>query len=69
MRFWVFFSTKNLIKSVFIVYAVESCFKLCGVKSKPTNNACDFEPRDSYEKDSYNKETVYFIRNSVFFRI
>ena len=24
------------------------------------NLACDFEPRDSYKKDSYKKETVYF---------
>ena len=32
------------------VHASEPCFELCPLKSKPTNNAGDFELRDSYEK-------------------
>ena len=47
-----FFSTQNLIKSVCVVYASEPCFELCAVKPKSTNNARNFEPRDSYKKDS-----------------
>ena len=31
-----------------VVLVSESYFELCAVKSKPTNNACDFEHRDSY---------------------
>ena len=37
---------------------------MCGVKAKPTNNACDFELHNSYKKDSYKKETVYILRNN-----
>ena len=51
------------------VHASEPYFELCGIKSKPTNSACDSESRDSYKKGSYKKETVYFLRHSVFFQI
>ena len=54
------FSTQNLIKSVCVVHASEPCFELRAVKSKPSYNACDFDPRDSYKKDSYKKGTVHF---------
>ena len=40
------FSTQNLIKSVYVVHAIKPCFELRAVKSKPTNNACNIEPRD-----------------------
>ena len=54
------FSTQNLIKSVCVVYASEPCFELRTVKSKPSYNACDFDPRDYYEKDSDKKELCIF---------
>lgn len=46
----LFFSTQNLIKILSVVHASEPCFELFEYKSKPTNNACDFETRDSYKK-------------------
>ena len=55
-----FFSTKNLIKSVCVVHASERCLKLRAIKSNPTNNAYDFEPRSSHEKDSHKKNGVFF---------
>ena len=46
----LFFSTQNLIKIVSVVHASEPCFELFEYKSKPTNNACNFEARDFYKK-------------------
>ena len=35
-----------------VVHASKPRFEMCAVKPKSTNNACDFEPCDSYKKDS-----------------
>ena len=43
-----------------------SRFELCPVKSKRINNVFDIESRASSKRDSYKKETVYFLRGSVF---
>ena len=53
-----FFSAQNLIKRVCFVHASEPCFELCAVKSRPTNNACNFEPCDSYKKDPWQKKLI-----------
>ena len=61
------FSKQYFIKSVCVIYASECCFDLRVVKSKPSNNARNFEPRDSYnKKDYYKKKTIFIIIEADF---
>ena len=45
---------RSLQKSTCVFHASDTCFRLCTVKSKPTNThaiTCNFEPRGSYKKN------------------
>ena len=61
------FSKQYFIKSVCVIYASECCFDLRAVKSKPSNNARNFEPRDSYNKKDYYKKKRYLELSRLIF--
>ena len=44
----LYFPRQKLKKCVCVAHGREPYFNLCAVRSKPTNNACDFESHPSY---------------------